>query len=434
MNIVDPILYQCRLQPDAPAMYAPHPQHKVLSYGGLAALINNISAHAGFQGLKRGDTVALFVKDPVFHAAIILAAARLGIVTLSGRNPRLPDAIPVNAVVTDTDTVFSGTTSVIRLDRASLSGDSKSFIGASPYRATPDDITRIILTSGTTGDAKGVALTHRMVIERNQRHDSVYGNILPCCLRTYCDFGFATALGYSFLVSMLARGGMLLYAGENFESMAYAFDLYRIQNWIGSPAGLAKYLEYYEQDGRRQCRFDMIMAGGSLLSPALSQRVRARMCANLFTSYGATEAGTVAGAPAAAMVSRAGAVGCIAPGVSVEAEDEAGEVLARGKEGLLRVRSPFVVKGYIGETDETTSAFRDGAFYPGDIGVVTADDVLILTGRQKTVINLGGDKVKPETIEDVLVFFGGGAVQLPARGPLFPLSSPPPPSSPNPAR
>ena len=51
--------------------------------------------------------------------------------------------------------------------------------------------------------------------------------------------------------------------------------------------------------------------------------------------------------------------------------------------------------------------FRDGWFYPGDYGYVADDGLLVITGRQETRLNLGGDKVNPETVENVLAAFPG---------------------------
>jgi acyl-CoA synthetase (AMP-forming)/AMP-acid ligase II len=91
----------------------------------------------------------------------------------------------------------------------------------------------------------------------------------------------------------------------------------------------------------------------------------------------------------------------------VETVDDADQPLAPGKEGLIRIRGPYNVQGYVGDPGESARAFRNGWFYPGDIGSLTRSNLLIITGRQKTVMNIGGDKVKPELIENVLTSFEG---------------------------
>jgi len=66
-----------------------------------------------------------------------------------------------------------------------------------------------------------------------------------------------------------------------------------------------------------------------------------------------------------------------------------------------------MVTGYMGDPPESGNAFRDGWFYPGDVGCLRPDGMLVILGRTGTVLNLGGDKVRPERVEDVLASFAG---------------------------
>ena len=60
-----------------------------------------------------------------------------------------------------------------------------------------DDICRIILTSGTTGEVKGVPFTHNMIFERNARYEFAKGDRFPQCSRLYCELGIATSPSFS---------------------------------------------------------------------------------------------------------------------------------------------------------------------------------------------------------------------------------------------
>ena len=150
------------------------------------------------------------------------------------------------------------------------------------------------------------------------------------------------------------------------------------------------------------------VASGSLLSRALSERVRARMCSNLLlATYGSTEISPVAAAAAHKIADIKGAVGYLAPWVSAQSVDDANRPLGAGLEGRIRMRSHTCVDGYLGNAEESQKFFQDGWFYPGDLGMITEDRLLVITGRENAVINLGGDKVNPETIEAVLASFPG---------------------------
>src|SRR5262249_47442706 len=115
----------------------------------------------------------------------------------------------------------------------------------------------------------------------------------------------------------------------------------------------------------------------------------------------------VAFGPASVLEDIPGAVGYVLPGVTVEAIDDSGAVLPAGRDGLLRVRSHHMIDGYYNDPETTKAFFRDGWFLSGDIGHVTPDGLLVISGRQKTALNIGGDTVNPERVEAVLMAFHG---------------------------
>jgi acyl-CoA synthetase (AMP-forming)/AMP-acid ligase II len=114
---------------------------------------------------------------------------------------------------------------------------------------------------------------------------------------------------------------------------------------------------------------------------------------------------TVAFGPASVIESVPGAVGVIQSGVTVEAIDKSGQVLAPLQDGVLRVRTNYMVSEYVGDPEATQTFFRDGYFYPGDIGHITPEGLLVITGREKTAINVGGDTISPERVENVIAAF-----------------------------
>jgi acyl-CoA synthetase (AMP-forming)/AMP-acid ligase II len=84
---------------------------------------------------------------------------------------------------------------------------------------------------------------------------------------------------------------------------------------------------------------------------------------------------------------------------------------------VVFVRTPVSVTGYLDTNGQGEGAFRDGHFDTGDVGYLTQDRMLVITGRKKEVLNLGGDKVSPQLIEDAIAAFKGireaGAFSMP---------------------
>jgi acyl-coenzyme A synthetase/AMP-(fatty) acid ligase len=97
----------------------------------------------------------------------------------------------------------------------------------------------------------------------------------------------------------------------------------------------------------------------------------------------------------------------VTPGVTIEVIDSSGTVLPPLREGRVRLKSEYAVDRYFRNSEDSSRVFRDGWFYPGDLGTLNTDGLLVITGREEAVLNLGGDKISPETIEQILLQFNG---------------------------
>jgi acyl-CoA synthetase (AMP-forming)/AMP-acid ligase II len=402
MNIVDPILFQCRQQPPVAAICVPGADIGLISYRRLALFIHNISRRLAATGLRPGQLVAVSIADQIFHIAMLLALARLGMASVSARGAaRLP--LPVDGFITDKTLPAGVTDRVILADMSWTEGDG---IPVDAPAVRPDDLCRVILTSGTTGEPKGVPISHRLLADRIARHTTVFGARVADCRRIYSDMPITTSLGFQFLLATLWRGGAYFLPGDSFASTLTAMEQYRTQCVLAPPSGLELLLRWFEVMPAYQSNIQVVISGGDLLSQALSRRVRMRMCSHLVSAYGSTEASITASAPAHEIDHMAGAVGYLTPGVRAQIVDRNGVVQSPGREGLLRIRSEFAVDRYLGEPSGER-VFRDGWFQPGDLATLDAEGLLIITGRDKNVLNIGGDKISPEFVEAAVAAFPG---------------------------
>jgi acyl-coenzyme A synthetase/AMP-(fatty) acid ligase len=407
MKIVDPILFHARTSPSAIAICTPGTRPESITYGELERLMNNIGRMAVLSDLSRGQIVAIYVKDKMFEIGLMLALMRQGIATLTPRSPSLPKELGVHAVITDAPSRFENVGRVILADASWRKLHDTPLADERLYQVADDDLCRIVLTSGTTGDAKSIAFSQKKLIERIPRFEFVMGNRLSLSRRLFCDLGIQTGIGLQVILYMLWKGGTVFLFGADSASMVQGFELFKVQGMMTSPHGLAQYLAFYELPGAPSCGLEFVVCLGAQLPRSMSERARAHLSPNLYSAYGSTEVSTSAGAPAHLVADIAGAVGYPTPDVSIEIVDETGRPLAAGREGLVRIRSPQSVTSYRGDSEASARAFRDGWFYPGDIGTLTAKGMLVIRGRDSSVINLGGDKVNPELIEEILTTFGG---------------------------
>ena len=369
----------------------------IVSYARLGAQMNNVARRAIACGLKRGSNVAVATDQPLLEAILILGLTAAGLVPVSASMAKPPAGLKIDAVIGATNVPPAPAIQHLPLDYSWFMGDGAPVETARDTLSESDEICRIILTSGTTGDPKAVALTHKLVMARNARFEYLLGARIPTSSRIYMDTpGFATSLGYCFLPYVLGRGGTIFLSGERIENTLRLIEIFRIPGHAGDTNVLAQWLTIYDQHPSIDVQFDTIVSGGSALTRSLIERIRPRLCSHLVTGYGATETGMSAAAPAHRIAHIEGAVGYVTPGARIEIVDDVDRPVPAGTEGIVRVASEWAVDRYIGDPIGSAQAFRNRWFYPGDLGSLTSDDVLIISGRRSDVLNIGGAKSPPK--------------------------------------
>src|SRR5262249_25027207 len=289
MNIVDPILYQCRRQPPAAALCVPGPGVGLISYRRLERFIHNASRRLHAFGLPERSIVAVGISDVIFHAVIVLAATRLGMITVSLREGDTSLPVRADAAITDKEHPFGGRGRAILADLSWTEGDGQPLEPHLLPQTHEDDLCRLILTSGTSGTAKAVPISHRLLTARMARH-ATFGNRLANCSRIYTDLPLSSSLGFQVLIYTLSRGGPAFFPGPDFGSTLRVIEDYKVQCLVGSPGGFENLLRWFYAVPSYQSGVDVIFCGGDVLSRSLSDRLRSRICSHLIAAYGSTEA------------------------------------------------------------------------------------------------------------------------------------------------
>jgi acyl-coenzyme A synthetase/AMP-(fatty) acid ligase len=403
MNIVEPILFQARCQPEAPALCVLGKQ--VISYSVLVNQMNNVARRALGHGLKRGNVVVVSTDQPVLEAVLVLGLTQIGIISISASTQAIV-GLNVDALIGAAILSFPAKQH-FPLDDNWIMGDGAPAEPIGVVRAERDDVCRMVLTSGSTGDPKAVALSHRQVTSRNARFQHLFGSRFPALSRVYMGLGLASSLGYYFLPYILGRGGTLFFRGTSLENALRMFEVFRVEAMLASPASLAQLLTACDQNPSSEIHFEMIVSSGGVLPRALVERARPRLCSLLVSAYGATETAISAAAPAHRIAHIDGAVGYVAPGVKMQIVDDKDRQLPANARGIVRIASEFAVDHYVGDEAKSAPAFRDGYFYPGDLGSLTPENLLVISGRSNNVLNVGGEKTTAEQIEATLSSYEG---------------------------
>ena len=386
------IRFQAQSQPQAVAFETPQGS---ISFGTFEDAIGQCAQALAAQGLVAGQTVLVADSRPFVHWSLLFALDRLGCISVSG------DTTGQALAVAQPDLVLSeqsaGVTGLrcIETDatwlQAAFSAPLVPPIKRSPR---PDDIVRIILTSGTTGLPKPIALT-RAIIDMRISH--MLSSYVPVRTRMLSTMGINSVGGYLASQAVWLGGGSMVYAQGN--DIAQSVMALKPSFLLMAPIQLQKLLQDLPADLERRDAL-RIAVGGSAIAQRLIRTTLSRLTTDLIVAYGSTEAGPTTATSARRVLDQPGAVGHVLPWAELEVIDDAGAVVPPGTIGSLRIRADDMVTGYAdGSVDP---GLRDGWFYPGDLGHVRPDGMLVLHGRSDDVLNLGGVKTSAFALEELI--------------------------------
>lgn len=212
--------------------------------------------------------------------------------------------------------------------------------------------------------------------------------------------GLSTNFGFSFSIMALSLGRMVSFAG-NARAALQLVSLYKLDNAVMSPSQLVECVDAQIESPEDVTSLQTLHVGGSLLMQSMIARVRTHICSNVICAYGSTEAGTVAYAPASQLPPIDGVVGCVPPWIKLEILDENGSALSAEQEGVIRIQAEGLGRKVTIDETPSTATEDPNWFYPGDLGKMTKDGMLVVTGRVHDMINTGGLKLAPEYIEEI---------------------------------
>jgi len=279
-------------------------------------------------------------------------------------------------------------------------------VRARPYLADdvdPDAPALVGWTSGTTAGPKGVAHSARSFISSPLR--SARSASFGWDDRSYMPAPLAHATGLLSAVAIPSYTGSSVVIRDHWDAELALDDLARYQVTFSSGAAVFITELLAAMAARGQERLDLpsgYPCGGSTIPTSLAEAADA-VGMQPMRSWGMTECPSVSGSSRFDPVEvRCGSDGRIAPGCEVRVVDPLGAEVAPGVAGELLVRGPQRALGYL-EAAHTAESFDDqGWFNTGDLGYVTAEGVLSMTGRVKEIINRGGEKFSVREIEDAL--------------------------------
>jgi acyl-[acyl-carrier-protein]-phospholipid O-acyltransferase / long-chain-fatty-acid--[acyl-carrier-protein] ligase len=283
------------------------------------------------------------------------------------------------------------------------------FLGVS-HPPSLDDTATVIFSSGSTGEPKGVVLSHFNLASNVEQLEQVFhlhdGDRILGILPFFHSFGFTGTL----CLPPLAGMGVVFHVSPlDAQAIAALVSKYSVTMLLSTPTFLNTYARRITPEAFGSLR--IVMAGAEKLPERIAQAFEDHFGIRPLEGYGCTECSPVVAvntydfraAYSRQVGAKRGTIGHPLPGVAVHIIDpENGQSLPVDKPGLLLVRGPNVMVGYLNQPEKTAAVLKDGCYNTGDIATVDEDGFLRITDRLSRFSKIGGEMVPHIRVEEKL--------------------------------
>ncbi len=277
-------------------------------------------------------------------------------------------------------------------------------------RAKPDDIVTIIFTSGSTGEPKGVMLSQFNIASNVEAVDQLLHlearDVLMGVLPFFHSFGYTVTM---WCVLCLNPKGVYHFNPLDARTIGQLCEEHKVTILMATPTFVRTYLKRIEK--QQFATLDIVITGAEKLPPDLGEAFFEKYGVQIHEGYGTTELTPLAAVNVpdhreenfTQVGSKKGTVGRAIPGVTAKIVDpETRQPLGMDQPGLLLIKGPNVMQGYLNMPEKTAAVIQDGWYETGDFAQIDNDGFITITGRQSRFSKIGGEMVPHIKIEETL--------------------------------
>lgn len=278
------------------------------------------------------------------------------------------------------------------------------------HRLKADDVLTIIFTSGSTGQPKGVMLTNSNVASNVEAIDQVVQltskDVLLGILPFFHSLGYTVTM---WGVAALDIQGAYHFSPLDGKQVGKLCKEFGGTLLLATPTFLRTYLRRADKDDF--ATLDVVVAGAEKLPSELAAAFEEKFGVRPVEGYGTTELSPLVSVnvPPSRSIgnfqidSKEGTVGRTVPGVTARVNDvDSGQELRVGQSGMLWIKGPNVMKGYLKQPEKTAEVIVDGWYKTGDLALIDEDGFIKITGRISRFSKIGGEMVPHIQIEETL--------------------------------
>lgn len=400
-NITNKLHLQSQQRPDSIAVCL---RDSSFTYKELDDMVWRCATYLHQSDVKAGSVAAIMCQNELTLFVSLLALARIGgtaVVRKWQQNNETIDGLDllnVETVIVDAELDLPSSFTQVSLSTALLLDQSKP-LDYTVYEKEPAAPFLISTGSGTTGKPKLIPLGHSQVCARMTLIREMENLQIGDRIATLSDIEFSSTQFRA--LAALCVGATAVLARVDILSLTKKFRVTHLSALLHQLEELMVQLPDDSQAALGSLK--SLSIGFATISDSVRKRIRRQLCENLFVGYGANECGAVSMAGPPSVFDSSGTVGFPLSGVAVEIVNSHHQILPVGNAGHVRIKSPGMIDGYIDDPEANDKAFKDGWFYPGDVGYLTEGGQLIHMGRSDDMMIMNGINIYPAEIEQAVV-------------------------------
>jgi long-chain acyl-CoA synthetase len=293
---------------------------------------------------------------------------------------------------------------LVNLDSAP---DDFNLVSNGTFSSVPDDLAMILYTSGTTGDPKGVMLTHDNFISNTNMYSGKFGFVPEDHFYVILPVFHVFAVTTELFSGLFSGATLVLHETFNPKLLLPQFAQYNRGIFIGVPP-MYMFLARCAPPGYgQQHQLRLCVSGGGPMPAAVQESFENAFGMDIHEGYGLTEAAPVLTSNVPDD-NKKGTIGGTFIGIELKVCDDLGSDVGIDADGELWARGANVMVGYFKNQDATSAAItQDGWLKTGDLARIDAEGYVTIVGRKKDLIVCAGENIYPREIEETLIQYPG---------------------------
>ena len=405
-NLADILSFQAKNNPKKIAIYT---KNSTISFFELEEYVCKTANYLKNQNIKPKDVVLHYFDDEFLLAVTMLALAKIGacLVSISKNSPKnqlneIYNLLNPKYILSNIDIKLD-----FKLKNLIFTNETLNSLENSIYEDEKEFdsnlIWQVVIGSGTTGKPKFFEVSHKLEFERVKISQSSIDTRNNDRVFSLLELLY-NSTKIRFLMTLYSGASYIIWDKKDSDFVSFC-KKYQVSILFTTVFHIESILKTFPNIKKESFSFLRVLSiGASNISDDLRKRIKEKLTSNLYVTYGTNEIGGITCADKKSVFDISQTVGKALNNILIQIVDKTGKELEIGEVGYIKVKSLGMIDGYLNDDEATKRAFKDGWYYPLDLGKFTKEKELIYCGRADDMMIMNGINIYPAQIENQILY------------------------------